>query len=79
MVDNIKINLGTPVSSYQPLNIDWSKTKQVDGELNLYLTQENNSILSVGDTIIFARYASFENGYADKAKARRICHTFGNV
>lgn len=65
MVDNIKINLGAPVSSYQPLNIDWSKTKQADEELELYLTPGNNCVLSIGDTIVFARYASVENGYAE--------------
>ena len=65
MVDNIKINLGAPVSSYQPLNIDWSKTKQADEELKLYLTPGNNCVLSIGDTIVFARYASVENGYAE--------------
>lgn len=64
MVDNIKINLGAPVSSYQPLNIDWLKTKQADEELKLYLTPGNNCVLSIGDTIVFARYASVENGYA---------------
>lgn len=69
MVDNIKINLGAPVSSYQPLNIDWSKTKQADEELKLYLTPGNNCVLSIGDTIVFARYASVENGYAkDESK-----------
>lgn len=65
MVDNIKINLGTPVSSYQPLNIDWPKTKQADGELTLFLTPGDNCVLSVGDTIVIARYASVENGYAE--------------
>lgn len=65
MVDNIKINLGAPVSSYQPLSVDWSKTKQADDELKLYLTPGNNCVLSIGDTIVFARYASVENGYAE--------------
>ena len=65
MVDNIKINLGAPVSSYQPLNIDWLKTEQADEELKLYLTPGNNCVLSIGDTIVFARYASVENGYAE--------------